>query len=350
MTGRLLALELDTTLVTPAGKASVMRSVAPGATAVFASTSSGTALSGLASAPIDRVAVRLLERTGSERRGVAIPWRLRAGHYLIEARLPATRRQLWCSRRWWHHAASERPPAEVAGKYRELVGMSRRRIERPDEGVMRLGVIRLAAALLSAAASTATAASGPATVAALDQVQRADAARVVPERFLRRWDPVTVFLDRDAGPVAGGPEDQPEKYVTLVPAQAGAWQWLGPRVLQFRPAEPWRPLRRVVVARRAGHTLCRCCGPGRNSPADEPNGIVELDAVSLTFMTGRRAGLAATTIELRRSQAPLAKPTADSPGLYDQALERHAADRQTAVTCTARRRTAMRDPQIATFR
>ena len=31
---------------------------------------------------------------------------------------------------------------------------------------------------------------------------------VVPDRFLRPWDPITVFFDRDLGPAAGGPEDQ----------------------------------------------------------------------------------------------------------------------------------------------
>jgi len=38
-----------------------------------------------------------------------------------------------------------------------------------------------------------------------DAVQRADGARVVPEKFLRDWDPVTVFFDSDAGPKNGGP-------------------------------------------------------------------------------------------------------------------------------------------------
>ena len=43
--------------------------------------------------------------------------------------------------------------------------------------------------------------------AALDRLQRADGVTIVPERFLRRWDPVTVFLDHDAGPAGGGGEE-----------------------------------------------------------------------------------------------------------------------------------------------
>ena len=211
---------------------------------------------------------------------------------------------------------------------------------------MRFGVICLAAILLAAAPSPSPAASGPATAAAaggsaaLDRLQRADGVQVVPERFLRRWDPVTVFLDKDTGPAAGGPEDQPEKYVTLAPAPAGAWQWLGPRVLQFRPAEPWQPLRRIVVT-ALGHatTLVPLLpAPVETSPADEPDGIVDLDAVRLTFTDPvDEATLARLlTIELR-PQPGFAVGDAQQLTAQDftiKALERAApTDRQTyAVT------------------
>ena len=209
---------------------------------------------------------------------------------------------------------------------------------------MRFGVICLAAILLAAAPSPSPAASGPAAAAGgsavLDRLQRADGVQVVPERFLRRWDPVTVFLDKDTGPAAGGPEDQPEKYVTLAPAPAGAWQWLGPRVLQFRPAEPWQPLRRIVVT-ALGHatTLVPLLpAPVETSPADEPDGIVDLDAVRLTFTDPvDEAALARLlTIELR-PQPGFAVGDAQQLTAQDftiKALERAApTDRQTyAVT------------------
>src|SRR6185436_1141639 len=73
-------------------------------------------------------------------------------------------------------------------------------------------------------------------------------ATVVPDRFLRRWDPVTVFFPQPAGPAKGGPEDKPERLVRLTPAHPGAWTWLDGRTLQFRPAEPWPPLQRFTVA------------------------------------------------------------------------------------------------------
>src|SRR5256885_1101920 len=111
--------------------------------------------------------------------------------------------------------------------------------------------------------------------AQLDKLQRADGALVVPDRFLRSWDPVTVFFDHDIGAAAGGPEDAPEHLVTMQPPQPGAWTWLDARTLQFRPAEPWTPLKRVAVTLN-GHTarlVPLLPTPVATGPADDPAGI-----------------------------------------------------------------------------
>ena len=127
--------------------------------------------------------------------------------------------------------------------------------------------------------------AGAETPPVLDLLQRADGAQVVPDRFLRRWDPVTVLFDRDAGPAAGGPEDTPDRFVTLNPAQPGAWHWLGARTLQFRPAEPWRPLDRVTVtvAGVATRLVPLLPVPVAAGPVDTADGKADLDTVSLTF-------------------------------------------------------------------
>lgn len=95
-------------------------------------------------------------------------------------------------------------------------------------------------------------------------------ATVVPDRFLRRWDPVTVFFPQPAGPSKGGPEDKPERFVRLTPAHPGAWTWLDGRTLQFRPAEPWPPLQRFTVAAGgASATLDTLMSPPlRTQPAE----------------------------------------------------------------------------------
>ncbi len=121
--------------------------------------------------------------------------------------------------------------------------------------------------------------------APLDRLQRADGAFVVPDRFLRGWDPLTVFYDHDAGPAKGGPEDAPS--VSITPAQPGAWTWLDARTLQFRPAEPWVPLRREMVTLGDRHaTLLPLLPlPVGSAPADDPAGITDLDTFALTFAT-----------------------------------------------------------------
>ncbi len=147
--------------------------------------------------------------------------------------------------------------------------------------------LRLAVLLLALAAPAA--AQVPPQ---LDRLHRADGVQVVPDRFLRRWDPVTILFDTDAGPAHGGPEDAPERLATLSPARPGAWTWLGPRTLQFRPAEPWEPLlrERVVLAGPDGGAGARATTlvpllpvPTATGPADPDAGTADLDTVSLTF-------------------------------------------------------------------
>ncbi|MDB5510539.1 MAG: alpha-2-macroglobulin [Enterovirga sp.] len=121
--------------------------------------------------------------------------------------------------------------------------------------------------------------------AQLDRLMRSDGVSVVPEKFLRRWDPVTVFFETDTGPATGGPEDDPARVVTMSPTVAGAWQWLNARTLQFRPAEPWRPLSRVEIA-AAGRTtrlVPLLPTPVATSPEPARDGIAGLDQIGLTF-------------------------------------------------------------------
>ena len=149
--------------------------------------------------------------------------------------------------------------------------------------MIRLRNIVLGLALLLAGQAVGAPAPAPAPV--LDHARRADGTRVIPDRFLRAWDPLTVFFRNDAGPAIGGPEDAPQRFVTLDPPAPGAWQWLSARVLQFRPAEPWQPLRRVhVTAAGATTTLVPLLPvPAQSGPADHAGGIADLDRIALTF-------------------------------------------------------------------
>lgn len=125
----------------------------------------------------------------------------------------------------------------------------------------------------------------------LDVLQRADGVKIVPERFLRAYDPVTIFFATDTGPATGGPEDSPQRFVTMEPAAPGAWQWLGPRALQFRPADKWQPLARVKVKmldhdKDAGsetELIPLLPVPVSTVPAAADDPVNELDQITLTF-------------------------------------------------------------------
>lgn len=108
---------------------------------------------------------------------------------------------------------------------------------------------------------------------------------IVPDTFLRRWDPVTVFFSGDTGPDTGGPEDHPDRFVTFSPSHPGAFQWLDARTLQFRPASPWPPLARVMVrvegAKATLNTLMSA--PISTIPSDGDESLESVELITLTF-------------------------------------------------------------------
>lgn len=110
-------------------------------------------------------------------------------------------------------------------------------------------------------------------------------ATIVPDHFLRRWDPVTLFFNSSIGPDNAGPEDYPEKYVTLTPHQPGAFTWLDSRTLQFRPAEPWPPLTRFKwdFNGRSVKLSTLMSAPKMSIPRNGVRGLNPVEAITLTF-------------------------------------------------------------------
>jgi uncharacterized protein YfaS (alpha-2-macroglobulin family) len=107
---------------------------------------------------------------------------------------------------------------------------------------------------------------------------------VVPDRFLRRWDPVTVFFDT-APAVKPGPEDHPERWVRMAPAHPGAWTWIDARTLQFRPAEPWPPLQRFTFTVGAATTSLDTLisPPTKTLPGENEEVADPVKSISLVF-------------------------------------------------------------------
>lgn len=108
---------------------------------------------------------------------------------------------------------------------------------------------------------------------------------MIPERYLRRWDPVTVFFDSDTGPPMPQAEDHPERYVRMSPPHPGAFTWLNARTLQFRPAEPWPPLSHFAwrVGERERVLTTLMAAPVATVPQADAVGLPPVDAITLTF-------------------------------------------------------------------
>ena len=188
----------------------------------------------------------------------------------------------------------------------------------------------------------------------LDWLQRADGTHVVPDHFLRRWDPVTILFDTARGPAEGGPEDAPERLVSLNPPKPGAWTWLGPKTLQFRPAEPWEPLRReVVTLDGTATTLVPLLPvPTATGPANSDTGTADLDTIALQFDQPVDLGALARllTIELRPQAAAggHASQVLTATDFTLRPLERSGrGDKQTIVVTL---RQPIPDGQVATLR
>ena len=186
----------------------------------------------------------------------------------------------------------------------------------------------------------------------LDRLQRADGTQVLPDRFLRRWDPVTVLFDRDAGPQGGGAEDAPERLVTLSPPKPGAWTWLGPRTLQFRPAEPWEPLRREVVTLDGGRATTLVpllTPPTATGPSDPTNGTTDLDTVALTFPQPVEQAVLARLLTVELTPQGGGRAQVLAPEDYELRAVERAARTDAQVYLVVLRR-PVPDGQVATLR
>ncbi len=119
-----------------------------------------------------------------------------------------------------------------------------------------------------------------------DEHQRpaSSATTILPEKFLRGFDPVTVYFNKDHVPTRG-PADNGRRLLGITPAWPGAWYWIDRRTLQFRPAESWPALARYQVkAQGASRILTTMMSaPLSMSPAAGSDNLRPFRTFSLTF-------------------------------------------------------------------
>lgn len=150
-------------------------------------------------------------------------------------------------------------------------------------------------------ATAAAAVAGDSLFDALWQRPQARGVVIVPDTYLRRWDPVTVFFPQARG--KPGPEDNPERYVSVTPPHPGAYTWLDAHTLQFKPADPWPALSRFTWSAGTVKTplATLLAPPAHTDPADGETDLAPLDRIDLAFDDPTPAAVLARmiTIELR---------------------------------------------------
>lgn len=139
--------------------------------------------------------------------------------------------------------------------------------------------MRLAALVALVVSSTALAQYRPA-----DQGQRPSAGGILPEQFLRGFDPITVYFGSDQVAEKANADDGPKR-MKITPDWPGAYVWVDKRTLQFRPAEPWPALARFNVEaggnRRTLTTMMSA--PSAMAPSPGTEGLRPFRVITLTF-------------------------------------------------------------------
>ena len=108
---------------------------------------------------------------------------------------------------------------------------------------------------------------------------------VVPEIFLRSYDPVTVFFPEARGPKDGGPADDPGTLLQIEPNHPGEYRWLDAKTLQFLPTVRWPALRHfTITVNGVAHTLVTLmAAPKSISPSGGSRELEPIQEIQLSF-------------------------------------------------------------------
>jgi len=108
---------------------------------------------------------------------------------------------------------------------------------------------------------------------------------ILPEEFLREYDPLTVFFKKEMHPGGSGPLDKPEKIIKMEPSHPGEFRWLDSRTLEFRPTIPWPSMEKfkISVGGYSKELSTLLSPPVRIIPADGETGLGEVEKITMEF-------------------------------------------------------------------
>ena len=108
---------------------------------------------------------------------------------------------------------------------------------------------------------------------------------IVPEIFLRGYDPITVFFSKNTGPEGGGPEDEPGNLLKINPDHPGEYRWLDAKTLQFLPTIPWPALMSftITVEGKKHKLITLMSAPKSISPSNGSRDLEPIKEMTLSF-------------------------------------------------------------------
>jgi len=108
---------------------------------------------------------------------------------------------------------------------------------------------------------------------------------IIPEHFLRGYDPITVFFEENVGPEGGGPLDNPGDLLQITPLHPGEYRFIDTKTLQFLPTTNWPALKNfTITAKEATRTLSTLMIPPTNIyPRSGSENLEPIKSINLTF-------------------------------------------------------------------
>ena len=136
---------------------------------------------------------------------------------------------------------------------------------------------------------------------------------VVPEIFLRSYDPVTVFFSQDVGPEDGGPADDPGALLQIDPEHPGEYRWLDAKTLQFLPAVRWPALRQfTITVNGVAHTLVTLmAAPKSVTPSSGSRELEPIQEIQLSFVDRLKVDELGTMLHFEVRPTPGLTPADD---------------------------------------
>ena len=108
---------------------------------------------------------------------------------------------------------------------------------------------------------------------------------VVPEIFLRSYDPVTIFFPEESRLSADEPADDPGELLQIEPDHPGEYRWLDAKTLQFLPTVRWPALRRFTISvKGVAHPLVTLmAAPKSIAPSSGSQELEPIQEIKLSF-------------------------------------------------------------------